>query len=292
MRGLKRITLFDAVVVLLMLLFSLIFIYPLWTIFVAAFSEPLEYVKDPLALFPQHITLYNFRKLITSATIWNGYKNTLIYAGLGTVINVSLTFVTAYALAMKELPYRRILSFFITLTLFFSGGLIPTYIVIKSYGMLNTIWAMVLPGAIATYNLMITRTYLIQQIPTDLTEAAEVDGAGAMRTFIQIVTPLSKPILAVITLFYASGHWNAWTDAMIYLGRSVDMYPLQLILRSMLINEETLGLVSTDGGSIVSLYTITMNYAVMVIAILPLLIVFPFVQKFFVKGVMIGAIKG
>ena len=292
MHRLKGLTVFDVVMVALMLLLSLIFIYPLWTIFVAAFSEPLEYVKNPLALFPQNITLYNFNKLITSATIWNGYKNTLIYVSVGTVINVSLTFVTAYALAMKELPYRRVISFFITLTLFFSGGLIPTYIVVKNYGMLNTLWAMVLPGAIATYNLMITRTYLSQQIPPDLTEAAEVDGAGAMRTFLQIVTPLSKPILAVISLFYASGHWNAWTDAMIYLGRSVDMYPLQLILRSMLINEETMGLVTTEAGSIVSLYMITMNYAVMVIAILPLLIVFPFVQKFFVKGVMIGAIKG
>ena len=292
MHRLKGLTVFDVVMVALMLLLSLIFIYPLWTIFVAAFSEPLEYVKNPLALFPQNITLYNFNKLITSATIWNGYKNTLIYVSVGTVINVSLTFLTAYALAMKELPYRRVISFFITLTLFFSGGLIPTYIVVKNYGMLNTIWAMVLPGAIATYNLMITRTYLSQQIPPDLTEAAEVDGAGAMRTFLQIVTPLSKPILAVISLFYASGHWNAWTDAMIYLGRSVDMYPLQLILRSMLINEETMGLVTTEAGSIVSLYMITMNYAVMVIAILPLLIVFPFVQKFFVKGVMIGAIKG
>ena len=292
MHRLKGLTVFDVVMVALMLLLSLIFIYPLWTIFVAAFSEPLEYVKNPLALFPQNITLYNFNKLITSATIWNGYKNTLIYVSVGTVINVSLTFLTAYALAMKELPYRRVISFFITLTLFFSGGLIPTYIVVKNYGMLNTLWAMVLPGAIATYNLMITRTYLSQQIPPDLTEAAEVDGAGAMRTFLQIVTPLSKPILAVISLFYASGHWNAWTDAMIYLGRSVDMYPLQLILRSMLINEETMGLVTTEAGSIVSLYMITMNYAVMVIAILPLLIVFPFVQKFFVKGVMIGAIKG
>lgn len=292
MRKLKKLTVFDAVITALMLLLSLVFIYPLWTIFVAAFSEPLEYVKNPLALFPTHITLYNFNKLITSATVWNGYKNTLIYVSLGTIINVALTFVTAYALAMKELPYRRLISFLITLTLFFSGGLIPTYIVVKGYGMLNTIWAMVLPGAIATYNLMITRTYLSQQIPPDLTEAAEVDGAGAFRSFIQIVTPLSKPILAVITLFYASGHWNAWTDAMIYLGRRVEMYPLQLILRSMLINEETMGLVATEGGSIVSLYTITLNYAVMVIAILPLLIVFPFVQKFFVKGVMIGAIKG
>ena len=233
MKIVKKITVFDVVLTVILVLLSLLFIYPLWTIFVAAFSEPLDYIKNPLVLFPPKFTFYNFRMLITSASVW----------------------------------------------------------LVKSYGLLDTVWAMVLPGGIATYNLMITRTYLSQQIPGDLIEAAEVDGAGAVRTFAQIVTPLAKPILAVITLFYASGHWNAWYDAMVYL-RSRELYPLQLILREMLINEQTLGMMATEASSIESLYTITLNYAVMVIAILPLLLVFPFVQKFFVKGVMIGAIKG
>ena len=157
--------------------------------------------------------------------------------------------------------------------------------------MLDTMWALVIPGAIGTYNLMITRTYLTQQIPEGLVEAAEVDGAGELRTFLQIVTPLSKPILAVITLFYASGHWNSYMSGLLYLSDRAK-FPLQLILREMLINEETLGLAATEGGSQTVLYTITLNYAVMLVAISPLLIVFPFVQKFFVKGVMIGAIKG
>ena len=283
MKIVKKITVFDVVLTVILVLLSLLFIYPLWTIFVAAFSEPLDYIKNPLVLFPPKFTFYNFRMLITSASVWLGYRNTLIY--------VCLTFLTAYALSMRELPFKRAINFLLTLTLFFSGGLIPTYLIVKSYGLLDTVWAMVLPGGIATYNLMITRTYLSQQIPGDLIEAAEVDGAGAVRTFAQIVTPLAKPILAVITLFYASGHWNAWYDAMVYL-RSRELYPLQLILREMLINEQTLGMMATEASSIESLYTITLNYAVMVIAILPLLLVFPFVQKFFVKGVMIGAIKG
>lgn len=291
MKKVKKITVFDVVLAALLVLLSLLFIYPLWTIFVAAFSAPLDYVKNPLVLFPTKFTFYNFRMLITSASVWLGYRNTLIYVALGTLINVCLTFLTAYALSMKELPFKRTINFLLTLTLFFSGGLIPTYLIVKSYGMIDTLWAMVLPGAVATYNLMITRTYLSQQIPGDLIEAAEVDGAGAVRTFAQIVTPLAKPILAVITLFYASGHWNAWYDAMVYL-RARELYPLQLILREMLINEQTLGMMATEASSIESLYTITLNYAVMVIAILPLLLVFPFVQKFFVKGVMIGAIKG
>lgn len=287
----KRAGVFDCVVSLVLLLFAMIFLYPLLTIFVAAFSDPLEYIKDPLALFPKTITIYNFHMLLTSESVWMGYRNTLVYAVVGTAINVTLTFITAYALSMRELPYRRAFSFVIVLTLFFSGGLIPTYLTVKGYGMLNSIWALVLPGAIATYNLLVTRTYLSQQIPQGLVEAAEVDGAGAIRTFLQIITPLSKPILAVITLFYAADHWNSYYSALIYLSDRVK-YPLQLILREMLINDETLGMMATEASSMEALYTVTLNYAVMGIAILPLLIVFPFVQKFFVKGVMIGAIKG
>ena len=287
----KKVTVFDCLVVALMLVFAIIFIYPLWTIVVAAFSDPVEYVKDPLMLWPKKITFYNFGKLMTSASVWQGYGNTVIYALVGTAINVAMTFVMAYALSMNGLPYRRVFNFFIVVTMFFSGGMIPGYLNVKGFGMLDTMWALVIPGAIGTYNLMITRTYLTQQIPEGLVEAAEVDGASELRTFLQIVTPLSKPILAVITLFYASGHWNSYMSGMLYLS-SREKFPLQLILREMLINEETLGLAATDGGSQTVLYTITLNYAVMLVAILPLLIVFPFVQKFFVKGVMIGAIKG
>lgn len=287
----KKITVFDCAMVALMLVFATVFIYPLWTIVVAAFSDPLEYVKNPLMLFPRNITFYNFKNLMTSANVWMGYRNTIIYAAAGTAINVAMTFVMAYALSMNGLPYRRVFNFFIVVTMFFSGGMIPGYLNVKGFGMLDTMWALVIPGAIGTYNLMITRTYLTQQIPEGLVEAAEVDGAGELRTFLQIVTPLSKPILAVITLFYASGHWNSYMSGLLYLSDRAK-FPLQLILREMLINEETLGLAATEGGSQTVLYTITLNYAVMLVAILPLLIVFPFVQKFFVKGVMIGAIKG
>ena len=287
----KKLSIFDCTVVIFLLLFALIFLYPLWTIFVAAFSDPLEYVKDPLALFPKTLTFYNFRMLVTSSSVWMGYQNTILYVGVGTAINVVMTFLTAYALSQQALPWRRTFNFLIVLTLFFSGGLIPTYLTVKAYGMLNSIWAIVLPGAIATYNLLITRTYLMQQIPEGLVEAAEVDGAGALRTFGQIVIPLCKPILAVITLFYAAEHWNSYYTALIYLSDRAK-YPLQLIVREMLINDETLGMMATEASSVEALYTVTLNYAVMVIAILPLLIVFPFVQKFFVKGVMIGAIKG
>lgn len=287
-----RLSVFDIVVTFMLAILALIFVYPIWTVIVAAFSEPLEYVKNPLALFPARISLYNFRMLFTSRTIWRGYGNTLLYVLVGTLINVSMTFVMAYGLSMKELPCKRLISFLVTITLFFSGGMIPTYLIVKSYGLLDRIWALVLPGAIGTYNLMITRTYLSGQIPGELLEAAEVDGAGPLRIFLVIVTPLSRPILAVLTLFYAAGHWNGWYDAMIYLRDNVK-YPLQLILRSMLINEETMGVMATEAGQTSDVfYTITLNFAVILVAILPLMVIFPFVQRFFVKGVMIGAIKG
>ena len=286
----KKVSVFDVIAVIFLLVIAVIFIYPLWTVFVAAFSEPVDYVKNPLALFPEHFTIRNFKLLLSTSVIWVGYKNTLIYVIIGTAINVCMTFVMAYGFCMKGLPYKRFFSLFVTLTLFFSGGMVPTYLVVKSYGLLDSIWALVLPGAIGTYNLLITRTYLQQQIPDELLEAAEIDGAGPLYTFWKIVTPLSKPILAVITLYYASSHWNGWYDAMVYLQDN-GKKPLQLVLRSMLITEEMLTKNGTESVE-QALYQITYNYAVIMIAILPLLMVFPFAQKFFVKGTMIGAIKG
>ena len=292
MKRWKKVTVFDIVVIVLLILIATLFIYPMWTVVVAAFSDPLEYAKNPLALFPKKISLYNFRRLMSAEVIWMGYGNTLLYVVVGTLINVIMTFTMAYGMSMEELPYKGFFGFFVTFTLFFSGGMIPTYLIVKSYGILDTIWAVTIPGAIGTYNLMITRTYLNQQIPKNLAEAAEVDGAGPLRIFGLIVTPLCKPIIAVIALFYASNHWNGWYDAMVYL-RSQEKYPLQLFLRGMLINEETYGTMATEAGQTTELFkSITFNYSVILIAILPLIIVFPFVQKYFVKGVMIGAIKG
>lgn len=286
-----RITLFDVLLSIVMIILSLAFIYPVWSVFVAAFSEPLDYVKEPLVLFPKHPTLYNFRMLMSSKSIWLGYLNTLIYVSVGTLINVIMTFVMAYALSMEMLPYKRFFGFIITVTLFFSGGMIPGYLTVRNYGMLDTIWAIVIPGAISTYNLMITRTYLSQQIPAELIEAAETDGASAGYTFLRIVTPLSRPILAVIALFSASDHWNSFSNAMIYLNDRAK-YPLQLVLREILLADQTMGLMATESYGTQAMYIITLNFAIIVVSILPLLLIFPFVQKSLVKGMMIGAIKG
>ncbi len=287
----KAISAVDAFIIILLLLLSVMFLYPLYYILVAAFSDPLDVVKNPLLLIPTSITFYNFEMLMSSPTIWLGYRNTLLYMLLGTSINVILTMISGHALSQPELPNRKLFSFLFVLTMFFSGGMIPDYLLVKQIGLLNTIWAIVLPGAISTYNLLITRTYLTQQIPRELIEAAEVDGSGEYRTFLMIILPLAKPIIAVITLFYASSHWNAFFSALIYL-QDRNLYPLQLYLREMLIHDQTFGMIETESTSLVALYTITLKYAVMTVSVFPLLIAFPFIQKFFVKGVMIGAIKG
>lgn len=286
----RRITLFDALLYTILFILCLLFFYPIYYIFVAALSDPLAVVKNPILFYPANPTLYNFEMMAKSASVWIGYRNTLIYVVVGTAVNVAVTFVSAYALAQPELPARRVLSFFIVFTMFFSGGMIPLFLVVKGLGLLDTIWAVILPGTVSTWNLLVTRTYLQEQIPRELGEAAEVDGAGEYRTFLQIVLPLSMPIIIVITLFYASSHWNSWFSAMIYL-RDRNMYPLQIFLREMLIENQSMDMM-TEAGAERALYLLTLKYAVMSISILPLMVVFPFVQKYFVKGVMIGAIKG
>lgn len=286
----RRFTMFDIVLGLILAIICILFFYPLYYIFLASFSDPAYVFNNPILIVPHDLTLYNYQMMAQSESIWIGYKNTLIYMVVGTVINVTVTFITAYGLSQPSLPAKRIISFLITFTMFFSGGMIPLFLVVRQLGMLNTIWAIVLPGAVSTWNLMITRTYLTQQIPHELNEAAEVDGAGEYRTFFQIVLPLSMPIILVITLFYASGHWNSWFSAMIYL-QDRSMFPLQIFLREMLIENRAQDMAS-EGGADRSIYLLTLKYAVMGFSILPMLIIFPFVQKHFVKGVMIGAIKG
>ena len=286
----RRFTMFDIVLGLILAIICILFFYPLYYIFLASFSDPAYVFNNPILIVPHDLTLYNYQMMAQSESIWIGYKNTLIYMVVGTIINVAVTFITAYGLSQPALPAKRILSFLITFTMFFSGRMIPLYLVVRQLNLLNTIWAIVLPGAVSTWNLMITRTYLTQQIPHELNEAAEVDGAGEYRTFFQIVLPLSMPIILVITLFYASGHWNSWFSAMIYL-RDREKFPLQIFLREMLIEDRAQDMAS-EGGADRSIYLLTLKYAVMGFSILPMLIIFPFVQKHFVKGVMIGAIKG
>ncbi|MBB6731234.1 carbohydrate ABC transporter permease [Cohnella zeiphila] len=266
-----------------------IVLYPLVFVLSASFSNPEKVADGSIWLLPQGLTLEPYRKVFENESIWTGYANTLFYAGAGTLVNIALTVMAAYPLSRKDLPGRQIFMFLITFTMFFSGGLIPTFLLVKSLGMINTAWAMIVPGAIATYNLIVMRTFFQTSIPVELQESAWLDGCSNIRLLIRIVLPLSKPILAVMVLFYGVGHWNAWFNALIYL-KDEHLYPLQLVLREILILNQ-----SDDIGAGMServLMSESIKYSVIIVSSVPVLLIYPFIQKYFVQGVMIGSIKG
>lgn len=266
-----------------------IVLYPLVFVLSASFSDPGKVADGSIWLLPQGLTLEPYRKVFENESIWTGYANTLFYAGAGTLVNIALTVMAAYPLSRKDLPGRQIFMFLITFTMFFSGGLIPTFLLVKSLGMINTAWAMIVPGAIATYNLIVMRTFFQTSIPVELQESAWLDGCSNIRLLIGIVLPLSKPIIAVMVLFYGVGHWNAWFNALIYL-KDEHLYPLQLVLREILILNQ-----SDDIGVGMServLMSESIKYSVIMVSSVPVLLIYPFIQKYFVQGVMIGSIKG
>ena len=221
-----------------------------------------------------------------------GIPYTLLYTVLGTCINLVLTTLAAYALSRKDMPWRTPLTFVISFTMLFGGGMIPVYMVVRGLHLTDTLWAMVIPNAIATYNLLVMKNYFQSSIPEELQEAAAIDGCSHFKTLIKVVLPLSTPILAVIVLFYAVGHWNAFFNAVIYL-RNQELFPLQIVLRDILLQNS----LEAVGGDLTGMYEKvmrgeTMKYALIIVASAPVIIMYPFVQKYFVKGIMVGAIKG
>lgn len=269
----------------------IIIIYPLVFVISASFSDPLYLLQGKVSLLPKGFTLESYSKIINFNDVWMGYKNTIIYVTVGTLINLIMTTLGAYPLSRKDFFGRNIITALLVFTMFFSGGMIPTYLVVKSLGLTNTMWAMVLPSAISVYNLIIMRTFF-QSIPYELQESATIDGASDFQILARIVLPLSKPILAVMTLFYAVTHWNAFFDALIYLTNR-SKYPLQLILREILIQDDVAGAEGLDDDAIQQAMSVEgMKYAVIIIANLPILCLYPFLQRYFVQGVMIGSLKG
>ncbi|WP_248927185.1 carbohydrate ABC transporter permease [Paenibacillus hamazuiensis] len=282
---------FDAVVNILAALVLIAVLYPLLFIVSASFSDPALVLSGEVLLLPKQVTLEAYKNVFENGQIWNGYKNTIVYTVVGTAINLIMTTLAAYPLSRPDLPGRGVVMFFITLTMFFSGGLIPSYLLVKSLGMVDTMWALIIPGAIATYNLIVMRTYFQSSIPWEIQEAAHMDGCSNWKLLTHIILPLSKPILAVMVLFYAVGHWNSYFNALIYI-RSKDMYPLQLVLREVLMVSQADAVDSNVGLESKVLLAESVKYVVIIISSLPVLVMYPFVQKHFVKGVMIGSLKG
>lgn len=276
----------------------LIVLYPLIYIISASISNPHLVNSGEMWLLPKGITFEGYRTLLGNSSIWRGYLNTIYYTVSGTSINLLVTLPCAYALSREDFYGRRAFTNFMLVTMFLSGGLIPSYLLIRSLGMLNTVWALVIPGAVSVYNVVVTRTFFQSTIPREMEEAAIVDGCSDFRLFMQIVLPLSTPIIAVMALFYGVGHWNSFFNALIYLSDR-SMYPLQMILREILILQDmssnTVNNVTSEMANM--LYSKqqlaqVIKYGVMIVSSLPVIIVYPFLQKYFVKGMMVGSIKG
>ena len=286
---------FDVVNLIVMCVLLLIFIWPMWFVLIASFSDPNQLWLGNVILWPKGFTLEAYEKLLEYTDIWIGYKNTVLYTVVGTLVNLILTVTLAYPLSRKDFLPRKFIMVMLVITMYFSGGLIPTYLVVKNLGMVNSFWAMIIPGAISTYNVLVVRTYFLNSIPNELHEAAKLDGANNLQFFGRIALPLAKPVVAVVGLYYAVGHWNDYYTALIYLYDK-EKFPLTSFLKNLIIDTSTamqgsFGASASEMESMIRLAQ-SLKYSTIIVAVIPMLIVYPFIQKFFVKGVMIGSIKG
>lgn len=284
---------FDIANILIMAILIFIFVWPLLFVLSASVSDPAAVTLGKVWLFPKGFNLEGYKAIFNYKNIWVGYKNTVIYTALGTTLNLFMTICAAYPLSRKDFMPRKALARIFMFTMFFSGGLIPSYMVVVKLGIYDTIWAMLLPSAVHVMYIIIMRTYFQTSIPQSLHEAAELDGANTAQVLWHIVLPLSGPILAVMALYYGVGKWNSYFDALVYMS-STSKYPLQMFLREILINNQVdLNMVGLDLAAAEAKMHLAqvIKYGVIVVASLPVLCVYPFVQKYFVKGVMIGAVK-
>jgi putative aldouronate transport system permease protein len=283
---------FLSVVYITLAITALIVLYPMVYIFSASFSSPTAVSAGRVWLFPVEFSLRGYEVAFSNPQIVTGYANSLYYAIFGTIISVTLTILVAYPLSRRKLWGRGFLMFFITFTMIFSGGLIPTYMVVKELGMINTRWALLIPGAVSAFYIIIARTFFQMNIPEELVEAAELDGCSDLNFLGKVVIPLSLPIIAVLALMYAVSQWNAYFDALIYL-KDPGLYPLQLVLRTILILDKA-QVGAMDASSYAERIALNdlLKYTMIVIGSLPVLVIYPFVQRYFVKGMLIGSIKG
>ena len=285
---------FMAFIYTLLTLSLVLVLYPLIFIVSCSFSDPTNVLSGKVVFLPVDFSLYSYEQVFKYQMVMTGYRNSLIYTVLGTTISLSLTIMAAYPLAHRGFYGRRLFTAYFLFTMIFSGGLIPTYLQVKSVGMLGSMWAVIVPNAVAIWLVIIARTFFEQSIPTELYEAADLDGASDFGFLIRIVLPLSGPIIAVVALNYAVWLWNGYFDALIYLADR-SQYPLQLVLRDILILNNNIDLQSVadiESAARKQGLAVVLKYSLIVVGSVPLLIVYPFVQKYFVKGMLVGAVKG
>jgi putative aldouronate transport system permease protein len=288
----------DKVIQRIMIIFVLLIVisvlYPLYYVLIASVSDPYDVYAGKTFFLPSGFTLEGYQKIFKQDSITRGYLNSIIYTVVGTLFSTFLVVTTAYPLSKKDLPGKKAIMIFYVITMYFTGGLIPTYLVVAKTGILNSMWALILPGGVSVFNVIVTRTYFETSIPKELYEASTIDGCGHFKTFYKIVLPLSKPIIAVMTIFAMVAYWNDWFTALIYMNDKTK-YPLQLVLREILIQSQASAqaMSGMDGGyAEANRITELIKYASMVVGAVPMLIAYPFVQKYFKTGLMIGAVKG
>lgn len=289
---------FDAVNYTMLALLLLIFIAPLMNVVSSSFSDPDMIAGGKVWLLPKGFTLEGYKEVQQMDKIWTGYANSVYYTVVGTLANLIVTIMCAYPLSKKDLVGRNFIMGIFSFTMFFGGGLVPTFMLVRSLGLLDTRAALILPGLMSVYNMIIARTFFSTSIPSDLYDAAEIDGCNEFSTLIRIVIPLSAPIIAVLGLYYAVAHWNSYFSGLIYLSDSTK-YPLQLVLRDFLLSQQSWDDMLTSATAEMQAEIVEqmkkreqLRYVVIVVAALPMCMLYPFIQKFFIKGVMVGAIKG
>ena len=285
---------FRAVALVILALIMITIIYPVWFVLVASFTNPLEIYQSAFLFWPQDFNFESYKLVFRDQDFITGFINSIFYTVVGTAINVVMNICGAYPLSKRNFKGKSFFTIMFTFTMFFSGGLIPTYLVVDGLGMRNTVWAILIPSAASMYNIIIMRTYFQSRIPAEMEEAAKVDGCTNFRMLLLIVLPLSIPIIAVIALYYGVGRWNDYFSAMIYITDR-KLYPLQLVLREILLQNQAsdmMDIVSDSGYSDRMMARMGLKYAVIVVSTVPIFVIYPLVQKFFAKGVMVGAIKG
>ena len=288
---------FDAIIFVLLTGVFLLVAYPLYFIIISSVSSPSAVAAGEVVWLPVGFNLAGYKAVFEEQAVMRGFVNALVYTAVGTSINLVVTIPTAYALSRDDFFGRKAVNLFYVVTMFIGGGLIPTYIVVRSCGFIDSIWALTIPGAISVFNMIVARTFFKTTIPQELLEAAKLDGCGNSRFFFHIALPLSGAIIAIMVLYYGIGHWNAYFSALLYMN-TPEKFPLQLVLRTILVqNSMQLAQVTNDPNALKALeekrlIAELMKYSLIIISSIPVMILYPFVQKHFVKGVMIGSIKG
>ena len=292
-RGTRGDRIFNGIAYVVISLLTMIVLVPMINVVSSSFSSAAAINGGKVLLWPVEATLENYKIILGYESVWLGYRNTIFYTVGGTLINVFMTLICAYPLARKGLPHKGFFTFLFSFTMMFSGGMIPSYLLMRDLHLLNTRWALILPGAMAVYQMVVTRTFIQSTIPTELLEATQVDGCSDFRFFFQFVLPLSKAVIAVIALQYAIAHWNDYFHAFLYLSDD-ELYPLQITLRKILIMSQIANSEIDDpelAAAMVGMADL-MKYALIVVASAPIMCIYPFIQKYFVQGVMIGSLKG